>query len=58
MQDCMFSDSLSYRWLSRIIDECRCNWFNHERIFLIFFVLENLFMILFMILLFFILCDS
>ena len=32
-----YGHSLSKRWLCRIIDGCRSNWFNHEYVFLTFF---------------------
>ena len=33
-----YGHSLSKRWLCRIIDGCRSNWFNHEYVFLTFFL--------------------
>ena len=33
-----YGHSLSKRWLCRIINGCRSNWFNHEYVFLTFFL--------------------
>ena len=38
LNNIVYGHSLSKRWLCRIIDGCRSNWFNHEYVFLTFFL--------------------